>query len=717
MKEKPIPQNKFEVIASRVMQCGVRKEVRRQEKEEKEVQCFRYWGIGHYKQECPNIKVEKERRRSKEVAYVVSPQKAQQEEKPVHSIQRKTQEYSSTWGMLLKSVVLEEKGWKIRQEVVTFIEFGGCDYKGTKTKENQGQNFISRGKLRNIWCKSCLEVWKWRNKETGSKVKYTQCRRKDTIVEEKISKEERRNIWCLECRTERKQPWWNWGVAAHSKQRKIQQSGIQTEAPKGRAREGGEQKEVRRTFKMLREVQLNIGVEKIDIYKGMTVKALLDSGIMGMFMDQKIAVRHGLRLQKLERLIVVRNINGTNNSAEAIIHQVEINIYYKGHVERMRIDVCNLERTDMILEILWLQAHNPEINWKTGEVKMTRCPLLCGRNTKLKEEKRAKKRKRITTLEEEKIVKWAVDNKEDWEREEEVEVDYRKIKDIVLQKFLKWRKVFGKVESERMLTRKIWDHTIDLKKTFKPRKERIYPLSRNKREEVQNFIEDQLKKGYIRPSKSSQILLVFFVSKKDRGKKIVINYCNLNDQTVKNNYLLPLIMDLIDNMGSKQVFTKMDLWLGFNNMRIKKGNEWKKAFITYVGSFEPTVMFFGITNLPAIFQAMINEILRDIINEGKVVAFVDNILVEIEIEEGHNKIMEEVLKRLEENNLYVKPEKCMWKVQKIGFLGVVIGPNGIKMEKEKVDEVLSWPEPKNIKDVRKFLGLANYYRRFIRDFA
>ena len=156
--------------------------------------------------------------------------------------------------------------------------------------------------------------------------------------------------------------------------------------------------------------------------------------------------------------------------------------------------------------------------------------------------------------------------------------------------------------------------------------------------------------------------LVFFVSKKNGGKRIIMDYHNLNDQTIKNNYPLPLIMDLIDNMGSKQVFTKMDLWLGFNNMRIKKGNEWKKAFITYVGSFEPTVMFFGITNLPAIFQAMINKILRDIINEGKVVAFVDNILVEIEIEEGHNKIMEEVLKRLEENNLYVKPEKFMWKV-------------------------------------------------------
>jgi len=128
-------------------------------------------------------------------------------------------------------------------------------------------------------------------------------------------------------------------------------------------------------------------------------------------------------------------------------------------------------------------------------------------------------------------------------------------------------------------------------------------------------------------------------------------------------------------------------------------------------------MFFGMMNLPAIFQAMMNKILRDMINEGKVAAFVDDVLVGTETEEGHDEIMEEVLKRLEENNLYIKPEKCMWKVQKIGFLGVVIGPNRIEMEKEKVGGVLSWPEPKNVKDIRKFLGLANYYRRFIKNFA
>ena len=198
---------------------------------------------------------------------------------------------------------------------------------------------------------------------------------------------------------------------------------------------------------------------------------------------------------------------------------------------------------------------------------------------------------------------------------------------------------------------------------------------------------------------------------------MVIDYCNLNNQIVKNNYLLLLIIDLIDNIKSKQVFTKIDLQQRFNNIRIKKRDEWKKAFTIHVESFELTVIFFGITNLPATFQVIINEILKDIINKGKVVAFIDNILVGAKIEKRHNKIVKKILKRLEENDLYIKLEKCVWKIQKIRFLKVIIRSNEIEIKKEKVNRVLSWLEPKNIKDIRKFLGLANYYRRFIKDFA
>jgi len=492
----------------------------------------------------------------------------------------------------------------------------------------------------------------------------------------------------------------------------VQQSGARPEESERAAKEGGSRKEVRRTFKMLREVWLNIGVEKIDMHEGVMIKVLLDSGATGMFMDRQTTARHGFKLQKLERLLVVRNVDDTNNSRGAITHQVECNVFYKGHMERMRMDVCDLGKTEVILGMLWLAAHNPEINWETGEVKMTRCSPLCGGRSQKKE-----KVKRIATEEEEKIVQWAIDDKEDWGKEEEMEEDHRKIEEMVPKKFLKWRKVFRKVESERMLTRKIWDHAIDLKETFKPRKGKIYPLSKNVREEVQNFVEDQLRKEYIRPSKSPQTLPVFFVGKKDRSKRMVMDYRNLNSQTVKNNYPLLLITELIDNMGSKRVFTKMDLRWGFNNVRIKEGDEWKRAFTTHIGSFEPTVMFFRMTNSPATFQAMMNEILRDLINEGKVAAFVNDVLVKTETEEGHDEIVEEILRRLEENNLYVKPEKCVWKVRKIGFLEVVIGPNGIEMEEGKVEEVLGWPVLKTVKDVRKFLGLANYYRRFIKDFT
>ena len=140
-------------------------------------------------------------------------------------------------------------------------------------------------------------------------------------------------------------------------------------------------------------------------------------------------------------------------------------------------------------------------------------------------------------------------------------------------------------------------------------------------------------------------------------------------------------------------------------------------FMTPEGLFEPMVMFFGLTNLPATFQAMMNELLRDLINTGKVATFIDDVIVGMEIEEEHNDIVAEVIRRLEENDLYVKPEKCKWKVREVGFLGMVIGPDGIKIEEEKVKEVVEWLIPKCVKEVQKFLGLANYYCQFIKGFA
>jgi len=151
-----------------------------------------------------------------------------------------------------------------------------------------------------------------------------------------------------------------------------------------------------------------------------------------------------------------------------------------------------------------------------------------------------------------------------------------------------------------------------MKEGFVLRKEKVYPLLREEREEVYEFINEQLRKEYIRLLKLPQMIPMFFVGKKDGKKRMVQDYQYLNEWTVKKNYPLPLISDVIKNIGTKKIFMRMDLRWGYNNVRIREEDEWKAAFTTPKGSFEPTVMFFGLTNSPATFQAIINELLRDV---------------------------------------------------------------------------------------------------------
>ena len=236
----------------------------------------------------------------------------------------------------------------------------------------------------------------------------------------------------------------------------------------------------------------------------------------------------------------------------AITHKVEVNMFYRGHVEKVRTDVYELEKTDIILSMPWLAAYNSEIDWEKGEVRMTRCPPLCEKAVRIKGKKEIREN-------EKRIVRWAVDKKEDWERKEKIEADHRKVEEMIPKRFHKWLKVFGKVELKIIPVRKVWDYAIDLNNDFKASKARLYPFSRNEKEEAQNFIDEHLKKGYIRPSKSPQTSPVFFVDKKNGGKCMVMDYRRLNKQTIKNYYPLPLITDLVDSMGNKRVFTKMDL--------------------------------------------------------------------------------------------------------------------------------------------------------------
>jgi len=159
-----------------------------------------------------------------------------------------------------------------------------------------------------------------------------------------------------------------------------------------------------------------------------------------------------------------------------------------------------------------------------------------------------------------------------------------------------------------MPVQKAWNHVIELKGGFMLKKRKVYSLLREEREEVQAFVEDQLRKGYIRPSKSPQTLPVHFIAKKNKKQRMVQDYRYINQWTIKNRYPLPLIADILDGVGKIKVFIKLDLRWGYNNVRIKEGDEWKVAFTMYIRAYKPTVIYFGLTNFPATFQTMMNDL-------------------------------------------------------------------------------------------------------------
>ena len=198
---------------------------------------------------------------------------------------------------------------------------------------------------------------------------------------------------------------------------------------------------------------------------------------------------------------------------------------------------------------------------------------------------------------------------------------------------------------------------------------------------------------------------------------MVQDYRYLNEHTVKNNYPLPLIRQLSEKLQGAKLFPKMDLQWGYNNVRIKEGDEWKAAFTCHRGSFEPLVMYFGLCNSPTTFQAMINKIFADM--EDVIVVYIDDLLIftKTNNQEEHDRIVLEVLQQLEEHDLFVKPEKCSFQVKEVEFLGMTVSAEGIEINNDKVKAILEWPILKTVHGVCSFLGLANLYQRFIKNYA
>jgi len=276
--------------------------------------------------------------------------------------------------------------------------------------------------------------------------------------------------------------------------------------------------------------------------------------------------------------------------------------------------------------------------------------------------------------------------------------------------------LFSKKEADKLPMHHSYDHTIPLEPGKAPPFGPIYKCSPAELEATREYIETNLRKGFIRHSQSPCGAPIVFTKKKDGTLRLCVDYRVLNKLTVKNRYPLPLIGELLERISTAKYFTKFDVRDGYNRLRMAPGEEWKTAFRCRYGLFEYTVMPFGLCNAPGTFQHYMNDTFREFLDEFLVV-YLDDLLIYSNTLREHKEHVRRVLERLKEAGLFLKPNKCQFHVQEVEFLGFIVGNNGVRMDPAKVEAVTSWPTPKSPHDIRMFLGLANFYRRFIMRFS
>ncbi|KAL4281883.1 hypothetical protein GQ457_03G019080 [Hibiscus cannabinus] len=243
-----------------------------------------------------------------------------------------------------------------------------------------------------------------------------------------------------------------------------------------------------------------------------------------------------------------------------------------------------------------------------------------------------------------------------------------------------------------------------------------YRMAPKELKELKIQLQELLDRGFIRPSTSPWEAPILFVKKKDESLRMCIDYRQLNKMTVKNKYPLPRIDDLFDQLRGASVFSKIDLRSGYNQLKVREQDVLKTAFCTRYGHYEFLVMPFGLTNAPATFMDLMNMVFHEYLDQF-VVVFIDDILVYSRTEEDHDRHLLLVLQTLLENQLYAKLSKCEFWIREVVFLGHVVSSEGIRVDPKKVEAIVNWKQPTSVTEIRSFVGLVGYYRRFVSGFS
>jgi hypothetical protein len=260
------------------------------------------------------------------------------------------------------------------------------------------------------------------------------------------------------------------------------------------------------------------------------------------------------------------------------------------------------------------------------------------------------------------------------------------------------------------------EFVIELKPGIAPIYKTPFRMTTPELAELKEHIRELLEKGFVHPSSSPWGAPVIFVLKKDGTQRLCVDYRALNEITVKNKYPLPRIDDLFNQVRSACVFSKIDLRSEYHQLKVRECDIPKTAFISRYGLYEFTVMSFGLTNASSYFMYMMNKVFMEYLDKF-VVVFIDDILVYSRNEGEHDGHLRLVLQKLRDHKLYAKLSKCEFWLKQVAFLGHGISKGGISVDPSKVQDVLSWKAPMSVSDIRSFLGLVGYYRRFIEGFS
>ena len=482
------------------------------------------------------------------------------------------------------------------------------------------------------------------------------------------------------------------------------------------------------------------------LLNGQPVQVMLDSGAAANFLSATVAETMGLSFvtPTKDDIGFAEMPNGSLSECKAT---KPLSLRIGAHREKLAFNATSLKGYDVILGQSWFRKHNPVINWRDGQTVLQRSggeitlnpigaaappveyPTSTYQPLSAMQFARAVKKgdeayvailrptERNGPPDDQHVGQTAGQLQDKGKRPADEPAGLPEdLPDDLKDLLRSYKDVFPAALPAGLPPRREVDHAIELEPGAPPPSRPTYRMSFLELEELEKQLKEYSDNGWVRPSQSPYGAPILFVKKKDGSTRMCTDYRALNKITKKNVYPLPRIDELLDRLQGARFFTKIDLRQGYHQIRIKDEDVEKTAFRTRYGHFEYLVLPFGLTNAPATFMGLMNEVFRPLLDKS-VVIYLDDILIYSRTWEDHKRHIAAVLDRLREHQLYAKISKCEFGKSKVEFLGHVVSNEGVAVDFKKVEAVQSWPPPQNIHDLRAFLGLANYYRRFVENYS